>query len=169
MKTCVKCGLEKEFSAFAKCSKHKDGLQHHCKVCNKEYRERNKDKLQSYMKNYYLENEDTLKQKAREYPKDKKAEIDKRRFINNPGLRAFKSSVERAIKRQALPKWLTEDQKQQIKQFYWLSQDLKCVTGEEYHVDHIIPLRGENICGLHVPWNLQVLPADVNIAKSNTL
>ena len=53
------------------------------------------------------------------------------------------------------------------KSFYWLAQDLNKVTEGNYHVDHIIPLQGDGVCGLHVPWNLQVLPADVNIAKGN--
>ena len=50
---------------------------------------------------------------------------------------------------------------------YWLASDLFKVTGEEYHVDHIVPLVGVDVCGLHVPWNLQVLPSDLNLKKGN--
>lgn len=67
----------------------------------------------------------------------------------------------------ATPKWLNKEQKQQIADTYELMRDCRTITGEHYHVDHIVPLRGDNICGLHVPWNLQVLPSDVNISKSN--
>lgn len=37
--------------------------------------------------------------------------------------------------------------------------------GTRFHVDHIIPLHGANVSGLHVPWNLHVIPAVVNMAK----
>ena len=82
---------------------------------------------------------------------------------------AAKTAKRRAAKLKALPNWLTKEELEQIKELYTCAQMFKLYTGEEYHVDHIIPLQGENVCGLHVPWNLQVIPAKENLSKSNKL
>lgn len=67
----------------------------------------------------------------------------------------------------ATPPWLTKEQLQEMEDFHWLAEDLFKVSGQRYHVDHVVPLQGKYVCGLHVPWNLGVLPDDLNIAKRN--
>ena len=97
--------------------------------------------------------------------------INNRYYEHTPTGKALKKrnrAVRDSRNKQATPKWLTPEQRKQIVDIYEHMRDCRAVTGEDYHVDHIVPLRGVNICGLHVPWNLQVLPAYVNMAKSNT-
>lgn len=65
------------------------------------------------------------------------------------------------------PSWLTKDDFRFIGLFYKESKRLTEVTGVKHHVDHIIPLQGENISGLHVPWNLQILTEQENKKKHN--
>lgn len=74
-----------------------------------------------------------------------------------------------ASKIKASPSWLTKDHKFQISEIYSKAAIKTAETGIAHEVDHIIPLRGKVVCGLHVPWNLQVLPAYKNRQKSNLL
>jgi actin-related protein len=183
-KICSKCKEEKDISFFPKNKSKPSGVNSRCKECTiadqksyyqrnsdkvkrkvKEYAKKNKEKVSAYNrtktrdkeydKRYYLENKEKVKQTQRAYYEKKKLEYFER------------NARRRAAKLTSQPSWLTEEQKEQIQNFYWLCQDLKVVTGQDYHVDHILPLQGETVCGLHVPWNLQVLPSDINISKSN--
>jgi 5-methylcytosine-specific restriction endonuclease McrA len=105
---------------------------------------------------YKILNKERLNAKSRKLARLNKAKI------------AFKAAKKRACKLQATPKWLTEEHKKQISEFYELAHELAWLNeGEVFHVDHIIPLKGTNVCGLHVPWNLQLLPAHKNLKKSN--
>ena len=149
-KVCGNCGEEKLLSGFIKKKRtRKDGSFYYgynsmCKLCKnrscKTYKKDNPDVIKSY--------------RAQAHVKAARSERSRIRDIR-------KSS-------NAVPNWLTPEMKKQIRDIYMHMRDCRAVTGEEYHVDHIVPLKGENICGLHVPWNLQVLPADVNMSKSNS-
>ena len=68
---------------------------------------------------------------------------------------------------QRTPKWLTLDDHRQIKDLYELARLLSSTTCTPHHVDHIIPLQGENVSGLHCPSNLRVITASENCRKSN--
>jgi hypothetical protein len=89
--------------------------------------------------------------------------------VNNPDMYKEMTSLRRRRFRDATPKWLTDTQKMEIRLKYRLAIELSRATGERHAVDHIIPLHGESVCGLHVPWNLQVLTQKDNLAKYNRL
>lgn len=65
------------------------------------------------------------------------------------------------------PKWLTDSDIWMMQEAYDLAALRTKMFGFSWHVDHIIPLQGKTVSGLHVPTNLQVIPAVVNLAKAN--
>jgi len=91
----------------------------------------------------------------------------KRWSANNPGSIAARDLRRRASRAQAMPTWLTKEQRKEINQFYKEARRLTRITGIDYHVDHVYPLKSEISCGLHVPWNLQIITAVENMRKGN--
>lgn len=85
----------------------------------------------------------------------------------NPGKKNALTAKRRAAKLKATPKWLTKEHKKEIACYYITAKELQWLSNEPLEVDHIIPLQNKNICGLHVPWNLQILPKSFNKTKSN--
>jgi hypothetical protein len=171
-KICGKCNIEKSFLEFSKRSAAKDGLQYNCKSCVTMYSKFNKDKLSAYRKDYYKDN----KHRITLYLSTNKNKISiscaaysRKHYQDNKDMYIAKSAKRRAKKLNATPSWLTVEDFNKIEELYICAKMFKLYTGQEYHVDHIVPLQGKNICGLHVPWNLQVIPAKENLSKSNKI
>lgn len=85
----------------------------------------------------------------------------------NKGLVNSYTMKRKADKLQRTPAWLTPIDFERIENEYKLAALLTKVTGSPWHVDHIIPLRGKMVSGLHVPSNLRAIPAKDNISKGN--
>lgn len=68
--------------------------------------------------------------------------------------------------KQATPPWVDKDE---LFAIYTESKAITKETGIQHHVDHIVPLHGETVCGLNVPWNLRIITAEENLAKRNKL
>ena len=149
---CPDCKTVKSLTEFFKNKSSKIKRNAYCKICStkrvKEYRQKNKEKINEYERNRYNKNVEISRTR------------NKAKYAKNP-----KQALARVRKRQAAkinrtPPWLTKDHLQQIKLIYEL-----CPPG--HHVDHIIPLQGKTVSGLHVPWNLQYLKAQDNLKKHN--
>lgn len=140
------------------------------KLSSKLYRENNSESILEKEAQYRTNNRRLLALKAIDYyysNKDKcNARLNEYRR-KNPQKFAALNAKRRAAKIKATPKWLTDKDFLEIEELYICAKAFQIYTGQEYHVDHIIPLQGKNVCGLHVPWNLQLITAKENLAKSN--
>lgn len=81
----------------------------------------------------------------------------------NPGMLRYMVARRREHVRRATPWWLSREQRRAIRAVYVEAAS----RPGDWHVDHIVPLRGKGVCGLNVPWNLQIITAAANRAKSN--
>ena len=136
------------------------------KDLQKAWREKNKE-YDSERKKSWHENNPDYRKDYNEKNKEHRKNLNIRWLRANKAKACAKTAKYKATKISATPLWLNKDQLGEIEYFYIMAQDAKMLTGEEYHVDHIVPLQGKNVCGLHVPWNLQVIPADINKSKGN--
>lgn len=134
----------------------------------KAYNLANKEKVAEKGRAYYLANKEVIAEKGKAYNlanKEAKAETNKAYCLANRDIMNAKEAKRRAAKLERTVSWSNADA---IKAIYTEAQRLTEETGEPYHVDHIIPLQGELVSGLHVENNLQVLTAYDNLSKSNT-
>jgi hypothetical protein len=124
---------------------------------------------QKAKKDYYERNKEAVIAAAQARPDEAKRKYRKTHKINNPDLYKELVSVRRRRFRDATPKWLSAEQKMEIRLKYRLAIEMSRATGVRYAVDHVIPLQGEDVCGLHVPWNMEVITQDENLKKYNKL
>lgn len=137
--------------------------------CSREHKKIFSDKRRDHASEY-AKNIEHKRAKALEYyyadienSRAKQRERQKR----NLATFAKNSAERRAAKLTRTPTWLKEDDKWLISEAYSIASKRTKVFGFAWHVDHIVPLQSKVVSGLHVPWNLQVIPARDNIAKHN--
>ena len=142
----------------------------------------NAEKSIAAAKLWYLENTDKArereKRRALMNPEKKREATRKWRLANpdriktvgaqwqkdNAALTNVFNAKRRAAKLQATPAWADEFL---LSEAYELAQLRSKATGVVHHVDHIVPLRGKTVCGLHCEFNVRVIPGKENLRKSN--
>jgi len=146
VKWCRKCSNRKPKDEFHWNRARYDGLQSYCKAC---------------MRSWALA-------RARSNPERNKR-ISNAWYRRFPWKNTAKSNRRRARKLFATPRWLSKADYCSMNGQYEMASLMTWLVGAPYHVDHIVPLQGEAVCGLHVPWNLQVIRGAENLRKSNRL
>jgi hypothetical protein len=171
MKTCGVCGKSEPEVAFEsqrrQCKSCRSVYRHGIKTAwyarnrnyarakTREWREQNTERKQAYRKAEYAKNASEAKLAAKVYRKKHPHKL-------NHWVR-----MRQCAKMQRTPIWLNSEEKWMISEIYELAKLRTKCTGIAWHVDHIVPLRGKTVSGLHVPLNLQVIPESVNKVKRN--
>lgn len=178
MAVCKKCQQNKPETEFY--FKAAGRLATSCKICHnlkvKEWQAANKEKVKGYVrascKKAYDENPEKFKKKslARRAADREKS----RKIVSKSYKKIYDSRRERerarlnaasAARRRLPPSWLGAIFIAQIQEFYDVAKAVAMQTGVMHHVDHIVPLNGKTVSGLHVPWNMQIISASENCAK----
>lgn len=140
----------------------------------KEYRQRPEviEREKSRLKAAYEARKDEI-QAARKLRMEEDAKVreafdayQKRYYQENKHVFMARSAKRRCNKRQATPKWANLVS---IKAMYYVANYMTETTGIPHEVDHVIPLSGDNVCGLHVENNLQVISRTENRRKATKL
>lgn len=145
---------------------------------NRSYYERNKERIKAKSKKYYHENKEIVNSKSKikrdsmsEEDKAKKADYVKEWVNDNREQHNIKKAIRENRRRAAkLNCTIQVDDEWNdfvISEMYHLRNTRTKETCIDWHVDHIVPLQGKTVCGLHVWYNLRVIPAKLNLIKGN--
>ena len=164
MKQCNRCGEDKPYTKYTKDKSKVDGYYSLCRACKNHnaslYRQTNKEAISERYKSYYKDNRESLLTKKRP--------MIRRHYRNNKIYYAEKSARSRATKLKQTPMWFNEEDKSYYKDLLEQQQLLKDAWGISYHIDHIVPLQGKKVSGLHCKENWQLIPAFDNLSKGNS-
>ena len=178
---CITC---KNLATGRRRKENKEQYKKQKYIWDRTYRQTHDSVLKAKKHEYYVKNKERLKAKSREYSKNNKEKISLKNKEYNAGRKDIKAaydkeyrknnkhklskhSIQRNYKRyQATPSWYI-DEKSKINQLYSKRDELSKLWGIQLHVDHIVPIQGKMVCGLHCWDNLQLLESSLNLAKGN--
>ena len=155
-KKCTKCEEAKPLAEFRLEKRNKSGVAAICKkCCYAGNAARNAAARNAASKAWRSKNKERAK------------EIAKKSYEKNRAGYIYRARCRKIALKERTPKWLTEFDLFVIECIYDRAKELGEYFGVPFHVDHIIPLQGKTVSGFHCPANLQILPASVNLSKSN--
>lgn len=165
MKLCCKCFSEARHKTSAYCKqclvdysrKRYDLKKQELKAKQNLYSRQNKNKVYAANKKWKQQNLELAKNLSAKWKKE------------NAGRVNAKCKERRLAVKNAVPKWVDKEELWLIEEAYNLSQLRGKMFGIQFHVDHIVPILGKNVCGLHTINNLQVIPAIENCRKGNRI
>jgi hypothetical protein len=178
-------------SEFYKRKDSPDGLRNDCKECRKarslqNFYSKHEEKCAKNMEAYWKRKEKNPNLWQEVYAKNREKslavskayyQVNKEERIraavewakNNKGMANANKKAYKASKQKACPEWVRKNE-----DFMWMMQEAYSLAALrtkmfefQWHVDHVVPLRGKSVSGLHVPWNLQVILGSENCSKSN--
>ena len=137
---------------------------------NREWKKANPEKVKAMNKRYAKKHPEVLRAKTQRWIKanpERAAELSRKCRLKHKARVLATKAKYRAAKRNKTPIWVDKEHLWLIKQAYELAILRTKQFGFMWHVDHIIPLHGKNVSGLHAIENLQVIPAAQNLLKNN--
>ena len=139
-------------------------------VYDKKYREENFDKYSARVKKYYEDNRAKYLARQNKYNAENRDEIAarKKKYREDyPEKKAAADAKRRAAQLERIPSWSDKSDLKAIRKIYARCKRINKLTGIPHEVDHVIPMQGENISGLHHSTNLAIIPAALNRSKKN--
>ena len=138
----------------------------------RQYYAENREKKLEYFRQYRAENREKELERHRQYREENREKVRERirqHYAENRGMyranvtKRLAAKLERTLAHEEeLTQFVMEEAAQQ-------ANDMEEVFGTPFHVDHMIPMQGRKVSGLHVWYNLQVIPAHLNISKGNRM